>query len=525
MASSITKWLRADFSWEGLATKHLGKKENSQDIQAYLRAADGGVNDETLRSEGKLFDHKKLGTYHVLFIPRAWVKDGSVKGLSEDDLLAARLKFHSEHGNRLATSFKLIRGFVLDNQSLKSVTPERFVNLDFVLFDDSIHLNPSDNSRRFSNCIFLDVLRFAGSRRDNEPPPELEFVRCDFGAVEFDQFNNKTSVKVTKCKIEALDLASTRLLSLEIANCQFQTIAFARGTIISEFSIVSTTVGTLDLFDSTFEGDCSIIETGFSQAIKLRSCDFRRRVTFFDIAWPRWDLDIASTHGTKFFESVTLDSESPPPVQLFDDARFQSGIALGDFGHADWRRSFEQELAIDAIRDDADEKEVHVARLETSCRNLRRIAEQAGDVNSGHFWHRAELLARRNRQETKVTERLLSFAYGVLADYGLSIARPFLMLTCSIALFALLYAYVGGEAWSGAISLRSLEEGLGFSLNRTLPIGLFGHDQNSWRAALIGDAATVRSIGIRSIATLQTIISTILIYLGVMAVRRKFKIS
>ena len=85
-------------------------------------------------------------------------------------------------------------------------------------------------------------------------------------------------------------------------------------------------------------------------------------------------------------------------------------------------------------------------------------------------------------------------------------------------------------AWRSAASrakfdLRSLEEGFGYSLNRTIPIGAFTDEGNPWRKALLGGGGQAFHIAIRTIATLQSILSAVLIYLGVMAIRRKFRIS
>ena len=123
-------------------------------------------------------------------------------------------------------------------------------------------------------------------------------------------------------------------------------------------------------------------------------------------------------------------------------------------------------------------------------------------------------------------ERGLSYVYGFCSDYGLSISRPFLILALLCSLFAVAYSAIfSGIKIPGTVDWQSLTEGFGYSINRALPIGVFEFSDSSWRKQLLGNAGTWKSIAVRAIASAQTIISVFLIYLGIMAARRKFKIS
>jgi hypothetical protein len=116
--------------------------------------------------------------------------------------------------------------------------------------------------------------------------------------------------------------------------------------------------------------------------------------------------------------------------------------------------------------------------------------------------------------------------YGLLADYGLSIARPFAALFITLVFFSTLYAWLGGSAWVGpSIDWQGLQEGLGYSLNRTLPIAAFADEGSAWRRQLLGHSGEFYGILVRTLATTQTVFSAVLIYLGVMAIRRKFRIT
>ena len=91
--------------------------------------------------------------------------------------------------------------------------------------------------------------------------------------------------------------------------------------------------------------------------------------------------------------------------------------------------------------------------VENGCRTLRKLAEGRGDVHQEHFWHKSEIVARRNRGESAPSESLFSMLYGLTADYGLSISRPFVILLAAVVIFSVVYAWLGGQQLVGPNSI------------------------------------------------------------------------
>lgn len=224
--------------------------------------------------------------------------------------------------------------------------------------------------------------------------------------------------------------------------------------------------------------------------------------------------------GSHFDDLVSLAGSDTPPIRLFADCHFSEPV-IANFRNDDWRVALLSELR----EERQDLSSFDPETTEGGCRELRRNSERLGNLGDEQFWHRNELESRSCRGDVPVIEKALSGIYRNVSLYGISIYRPFAHLFASTLLFAFVYSYVGGSDWFGSVDLPSIEEGLGFSLHRTLPIGLFSSDSNEWRAALVGDGGDLRSIAIRSLATVQSLWSAILIYIGVMSIRRKFRIG
>jgi len=293
-----------------------------------------------------------------------------------------------------------------------------------------------------------------------------------------------------------------------------------------QFKLADSEFGLIEWINCGFDDEVLLIEVDITDSLGWLACDFKDRVTLSSIHWPKSSYMSASASGSKFEGIVTIEGGEPPPVQLFQEAEFRSKVALNWFSDREKKLSFEKELNAEDRKDNTDfKREKHAQDVESGCRTLRKVAEAAGDVSGEHFWHRAELIARRARGEGAASEHMFSRLYDLVADYGLSISRPFAALAISTILFALAYAWLGGEAWMGPIDWRSLEEGFGYSLNRTIPIGVFADDGNTWRKDLLGESGQLGAILVRLFATSQTIASAVFIYLGVMAIRRNFRIS
>jgi hypothetical protein len=249
-------------------------------------------------------------------------------------------------------------------------------------------------------------------------------------------------------------------------------------------------------------------------------------VTISSLVWPVSSVASASASGSRFEGIFEIRGQELSRLQFFQDAEIKSKLTLPYLSDKTKRLCYEEEVrALLTEPNSVSDQQKHWQSIEGGCRTLRKVAESSGDVHNAQLWHRFELLARKRRGDSTASESAFSFLYGLFADYGLSLARPFTVLSLCVFLFGLLYAWIGGRSWFGHADFHSLQEGFGFSLNRTFPIGVFADEGNVWRKDLLGSGGSATHIALRVLATFQTIVSAILIYLGVMAIRRKFRIT
>tara|TARA_R110002124_G_scaffold148820_1_gene314493 strand:- start:70 stop:768 length:699 start_codon:yes stop_codon:yes gene_type:complete len=229
---------------------------------------------------------------------------------------------------------------------------------------------------------------------------------------------------------------------------------------------------------------------------------------------------------TTFSDSLNLVCNTPPPIQLFANARFKEAVIMSNHDEKDWDVQFKAELK----NADVAYKNKQFVRnpydsIIGGCQVLQTLARIDGNSNKEFLWHRFELVSRRNSIPRFNPEKIFSYIYSVTADYGLSIPRPFAFLVISAVVMGLLFAFIANNgAVSASADWDNIWQGISFSFSRTFPIGVFGPDQE-WVERLLGNGSSFSSIVIRSVATLQTFGSVVLIYLGVMSVRRKFKIG
>lgn len=177
-------------------------------------------------------------------------------------------------------------------------------------------------------------------------------------------------------------------------------------------------------------------------------------------------------------------------------------------------------------------KNQYFESLENAFRTLKLIMEERRDRSTEGMFFRLELQARRKRRDGGVPfwERLFSDIYGWSSDYGNSALLPLARLIGFTLVFAVIYGCAGN--WP----LRHLpvEEGwqaLSFSTSRVLPFGPWTGEPEA--GTLIGRLFDVEGKGygtriaytFRFIASVQSLIALIMVFLAGLAIRRRFQIS
>ena len=179
--------------------------------------------------------------------------------------------------------------------------------------------------------------------------------------------------------------------------------------------------------------------------------------------------------------------------------------------------------------------------------------EMRRDRNAEFRFYKLELKARRKRPVSEVSsaERVTSWIYEQLSDFGHSIFRPLIFSVLAFLGFAWIYAnaaYVDHEA---IIELRFSDirkgiptsidrnDALLYSAERMLPVGSFGELSNCSAISQMVPKKNANSIscpdpvplvgntalGMGFLGAIQSLFSVISFFLISLAVRRKFQIS
>ncbi len=205
-------------------------------------------------------------------------------------------------------------------------------------------------------------------------------------------------------------------------------------------------------------------------------------------------------------------------------------------------------------------QEDYFEELEACCRTLKLAMEDKRDrVEEGKFFS-LEIKTRRRRRRPNVPywERLMSDIYGGTSDYGNSVVRPVGWILGSIFLFGLIYLALGNWnfasmmpwnwpwswpwEWRWSVILpwnwhvenwnwAEFWQAMSYSAGRVLGFGPWSDVPEA--GTMMGDLlntggtglGTQTAFGVRFLASLQTLIAIILVFLSGLAVRRRFQIN
>nr|WP_321440209.1 pentapeptide repeat-containing protein [uncultured Hyphomonas sp.] len=225
----------------------------------------------------------------------------------------------------------------------------------------------------------------------------------------------------------------------------------------------------------------------------------------------------------------------------------------------EWRRSEAQAFAEGPVKNRID----YFRALEDCYRTLKQFNEDRRDRPEEGRFFRLELIARRRRRRPEyslqqllafwqekegipIWERVLSHIYGGASNYGNSVVLPIVWLIGGVFVFALAYMLMG-DWFLDRPSWKHFGEALSFSFGQVLPFGpwdtpdpctaigqmldpLTGPAQAACEQHL-GDGFELRAyrdgtpIGLRLLASFQSLTAIILVFLSGLAVRRRFQIN
>lgn len=187
------------------------------------------------------------------------------------------------------------------------------------------------------------------------------------------------------------------------------------------------------------------------------------------------------------------------------------------------------------------EQNRRLSNYERAYNALRQRFESVGNAKEERRFHTYELRARRQRIDVNapLLEGLISRVYDAVSEYGQSISRPLIYLLLAWVLFAALYfgmAGVGefdGLLESAVFSARQIVKPFSaWSRDFTLPAAYYPESSvavmSSWTASLLseeGVPSLAKTTIVRILASVQSLISLLLMFLTGLAVRRTFGLS
>ena len=324
--------------------------------------------------------------------------------------------------------------------------------------------------------------------------------------------------------------------------------------------------------------DSNAAAPGFYHRLSFRSAEFQDTAEFRHCHFPARAEDRQSAFaGARFKEAVDFTTLGRLPLEAFDGAILEKRLLLhSDTPREDAFRQACREIRT-AVREDRafrparglrrawhslpftpdlpEPKEdtqrgqrgpgPRWAALEGGCRTLKRAMADAEDIHREQQFFRMALIARRHRptrfmfwnreSSVGVFETITSHLYGLMGDYGASIFRPVISFMAVCLLFAALYTGwmhgAGGDPLSACDAptrIDALAGPLEFSFKQGFrPFFIWASSVHSpcWTESFETAVGPLGWVGVRLVATAQSILSIALLFLTGLALRRKFQIG
>ncbi len=317
---------------------------------------------------------------------------------------------------------------------------------------------------------------------------------------------------------------------------RFDMSGFYKG---ADFSL--TRFNKLAVFDYVqFEKD------GNSGRLKFRDAVFGSTTKFFKATFARrLDHFGNAFSGARFHDFVDFTGAGTHWVAALNDAVFEKTVSLPRPSEAAANREFHNVIlkAVDAaVREDAQReadlpegqhRTWRLEQIEGGCRNLKNALGRDRDEILEQRYYRFQLIARRKQASTPRTEKFLSILYGLTANYGASLGRPLASMAVVVVVFAIVFwlIKVGAENASVAIlEIRhgqmdeTVREALDFSLSRVFPFGAFEDISKHWIDGF-EVKKTFATLGLRVLASIESVFALALVFVFSLAVRRKFQMN
>lgn len=315
--------------------------------------------------------------------------------------------------------------------------------------------------------------------------------------------------------------------------------------------------GSADFSHATFLDRAVYWRSEFHETVRFSSTEFRHSADF-NMTQFRAAADFMNCRfagATYFFRSVFRKSSNFRAIQV----KGIFSLAESDFGRVPvfCEAHFLEAPVFDEVGLDFERlRRVKEAALDISLsarwRALRKLAEQSHDDERALRFYKAEVISRRFSQDRPWHLRFwVGWLYQAVSDCGLSIARPLSWLACIYLLCSLLYllpvpgvSSITPDFYSMKCVVGTghrLTAALSLSLHYTAPFTFLGHPDAlkenhlclyGTRVSGVGSPdGVLRDWGVAAVppflhvaSALQFLLSSILVFLIVLAIRNHFRI-
>jgi hypothetical protein len=258
-------------------------------------------------------------------------------------------------------------------------------------------------------------------------------------------------------------------------------------------------------------------------------------------------------HAARFidiadFSGAVGAGEAGRLAAAFGEAQFEKALILTDGADRKARRYFRDSVLAVALGENGAERDTRLAQLEAGCRTIKVAMGKARDELREQRYYRFQLRARLGRSDIDGWEKAFGLVYLLLSDFGSSLWRPLLALVLFTALCGQGYAVWGASLAGGQFepvpSRDFAFEGQGGALAALKPFATIEapkpRDEPAKDPAVKGKVSpsparptvvgvltqnAAVTLGLRVATALQVVVSTLLIFLFGLAVKRRFQIS
>ncbi len=352
----------------------------------------------------------------------------------------------------------------------------------------------------FNRATFSATANFAGTHFDDV----VRFTNTRFlGDARFDRL---------RCALKA-EFASARFAGA----VSFTFSHFAREV---DFDNVQCEVdgrsGRMNFRTATFSGPVHFFRAKFAHALQhtanaFIAAHFEDAVDFTG-AGTYW---IAALNGVTFDRGVLIDR----PTEDAANTEFEREIL------ASVAPAVRADMAREPQTPAATHRKWRLEQIEGGCRALKNAMGRDRDEILEQRYYRFQLIARRKQSGVPWTEKLFSILYGWTANYGASIGAPFFWIVIVVSAFACLYWLAETPGAPALLGADHLSRAVTFSFSRVLPFGAFEDVSKDWLAHYEAVNGRLAALGLRVLASVQSVIAVALVFVFGLSIRRKFQIG